>query len=53
MKLLLDTQLLLWAAGEPKRLSAMARKLLNDSRNELGFSAASLSEIAIKITLGR
>lgn len=27
MKLLLDTQLLLWAAGEPTRLSAAARKL--------------------------
>ena len=53
MKLLLDTQLLLWAAGEPKRLSAAARKLLNDPRNELSFSAASLWEIAIKCTLGR
>lgn len=53
MKLLLDTQLLLWAAGEPKRLSAAARKLLNDPRNELTFSAASLWEITIKSTLGR
>jgi PIN domain nuclease of toxin-antitoxin system len=53
VKLLLDTQLLLWAAGEPKRLSAAARKLLNDPRNELSFSAASLWEIAIKSTLGR
>ena len=53
MKLLLDTQLLLWAAGVPERLSAKARKLLNDPRNELLFSAASLWEIAIKITLGR
>lgn len=53
MKLLLDTQILLWAAGQPKRLSAAGRKLLNDSRNELFFSAASLWEIAIKNTLGR
>lgn len=53
MKLLLDTQLLLWAAGEPKKLSAAARKLLNDPRNELTFSAASLWEITIKSTLGR
>jgi len=53
VKLLLDTQLLLWAAGVPERLSAKARKLLNDPRNELLFSAASLWEIAIKITLGR
>jgi PIN domain nuclease of toxin-antitoxin system len=53
VKLLLDTQLLLWAAGQPERLSAAARKLLNDPRNELLFSAASLWEVAIKNTLGR
>ena len=53
MKLLLDTQILLWAAGQPRRLSAAARKLLSDPRNELLFSAASLWEIAIKKTLGR
>jgi PIN domain nuclease of toxin-antitoxin system len=53
VKLLLDTQLLLWAAGEPARLSAAARRLLNNPRNELLFSAASLWEIVIKNTLGR
>lgn len=53
MKLLLDTQVLLWAAGKPARLSAPARRLLNDSHNELIFSAASIWEIAIKRTLGR
>jgi PIN domain nuclease of toxin-antitoxin system len=53
VKLLLDTQVLLWAAGQPERLSAAARKLLNDPRNELLFSAASIWEIAIKNTLGR
>jgi PIN domain nuclease of toxin-antitoxin system len=53
VKLLLDTQLLLWAAGQPERLSAAARKLLNDPRNELLFSAASLWEVAIKSSLGR
>jgi PIN domain nuclease of toxin-antitoxin system len=53
VKLLLDTQILLWAAGQPKRLSPAARKLLSDPRNELLFSAASLWEIAIKNTLGR
>ena len=52
MKLLLDTQLLLWAAGQAEQLSAAARRLLNDQRNELLFSAASLWEIAIKKTLG-
>ncbi len=53
MKLLLDTQLLLWAAGQPERLSPRARKQLNDPGNELLFSAASLWEITIKTTLGR
>ncbi len=53
MKLLLDTQLLLWAAGQPERISKSARKLLNDPKNELVFSAASLWEVAIKSSLGR
>lgn len=53
MKLLLDTHLLIWAAGQPERLSAKAKKLLSDPANELLFSAASLWEIAIKNTLGR
>ena len=53
MKLLLDTQILLWAAGQPKRLSAAARRQLTNPRNELLFSAASLWEVAIKKTLGR
>ena len=53
MKLLLDTQILLWAAGQPERLSTAARKQLGNPRNELLFSAASLWEIAIKSTLGR
>jgi len=53
VKFLLDTQILLWAAGEPERLSAAARRQLNNSKNELLFSAASLWEIAIKTSLGR
>lgn len=53
MKLLLDTHLLLWAAGQPDQLSATARLLLDDPQNELLFSAASLWEVAIKSSLGR
>ena len=53
MKLLLDTHLLLWAAGKPGRLSADARRLMKDAANELVFSAASLWEIVIKRGLGR
>jgi len=53
MKLLLDTHILLWAAGEPERLPAEARRLIADTANEPLFSAASLWEIAIKSGLGR
>jgi PIN domain nuclease of toxin-antitoxin system len=53
MKLLLDTHLLLWAAAEPDRISLRGRKLIDDPRNELLFSAASLWEVAIKRGLGR
>jgi PIN domain nuclease of toxin-antitoxin system len=53
MKFLLDTHVLLWAAGQPDRLPAKARRLMADPRNELIFSAASLWEIAIKKGLGR
>jgi PIN domain nuclease of toxin-antitoxin system len=53
MKVLIDTHLLLWAAGEPDRLSAAARIMLEDPANQLLFSAASLWEVAIKRRLGR
>ena len=53
MKLLLDTHLLLWAAGQPERLPAAARLLLEDPQHALLFSAASLLEVAIKRVLGR
>ena len=53
MKLLLDTHLLLWAAGEPDRLPLQAMAEIENSNNELLFSAASLWEVAIKRALGR
>jgi PIN domain nuclease of toxin-antitoxin system len=53
VKLLLDTQLLLWAAGQPERLPPAARRIIEDARNQLMFSAASLWEVAIKSGLGR
>lgn len=53
MKLLLDTHLLLWAAGSPERLPLAARPLLEAPENQLLFSAVSLWEIAIKRGLGR
>lgn len=53
MRLLLDTHLLLWAAGTPDQLSPLARSLIEDPSNEVLFSAASLWEIVIKSCLGR
>ncbi|HKX77943.1 MAG TPA: type II toxin-antitoxin system VapC family toxin [Novosphingobium sp.] len=53
MKLLLDTHLLIWAAGFPERLPVEARELIEDKDNDLFFSAASLWEVAIKSALGR
>jgi len=53
VKLLLDTHILLWSAGQPEKLSAEATSLLLDSSNSLYFSAASIWEIVIKRGLGR
>ena len=53
MKVLLDTHLLLWAAGMPERLPAQARVLLEHAETEPMVSVASLWEIAIKSRLGR
>lgn len=48
MKILLDTHIILWAAGSPDKLPLKARQLIEDDSNELFFSAASIWEIAIK-----
>ena len=53
MNLLLDTHVLLWAAGAPERLPDTARVLIEDPGAESIFSAASLWEVAIKNRLGR
>ncbi|HEY2658139.1 MAG TPA: type II toxin-antitoxin system VapC family toxin [Caulobacteraceae bacterium] len=59
MKLLLDTHLLLWAAGSDDgglgadRLSPAAETLIADLDNPLYFSAASIWEVAIKGGIGR
>jgi PIN domain nuclease of toxin-antitoxin system len=53
LKLLLDTQLLLWAAGQPERLPLPARRMIEDAENQLVFSATSIWEVAIKSGLGR
>jgi PIN domain nuclease of toxin-antitoxin system len=53
MKLLLDTHIVLWAAGRPEKLPESARSLLTAPENSLFFSAANIWEIVIKLGLGR
>ena len=48
MRFLLDTHILLWAAGPYDKLSRKTQQLLNDPDNSLVFSSASLWEIVIK-----
>ena len=52
MRLLLDTQALLWALDTPERLGK-AHALIVDPANEILFSAVSIWEIAIKFALKR
>lgn len=53
LRLLLDTVTFIRAVQSPDRLTARARKLLQDEESVLEISAISLSEIAIKNTLGK
>lgn len=48
MNLLLDTHILLWVAYSPSRLGRAARRMIEDERNELVFSAVSIWEVTIK-----
>ena len=53
MRVLLDTQIVLWALADSPRLSARARSVLMDGDNECWVSSASVWEIAIKVLLGK
>jgi PIN domain nuclease of toxin-antitoxin system len=53
VRILLDTHVLLWALAEPERLEGPVRLMIEDSANEMLFSAASIWEIAIKAQIGR
>jgi PIN domain nuclease of toxin-antitoxin system len=53
VKLLLDTHAFLWFIAGSEKLSATARELIEDSANQPFLSAASLWEMAIKLSLGR
>jgi PIN domain nuclease of toxin-antitoxin system len=53
MRLLLDTHMLLWWLTENSSLPVTARKLIGLRNNQVLVSAASASEIATKVRLGR
>lgn len=53
MKLLLDTHVLIWSVGEPKKLSDNVRTLLMDTNNSWLVSIASIWELQIKYQLGK
>jgi PIN domain nuclease of toxin-antitoxin system len=53
MRILLDTQCLLWMSLAPERFSARARRLVEAQETLLYLSAASAWEIAIKHALGK
>lgn len=53
MRLLLDTNALLWWRAEDARLSARAADQIRDPNNDIVVSVAVLWEIAIKCRLGK
>jgi PIN domain nuclease of toxin-antitoxin system len=53
VRLLLDTQALLWFLGGDRRLSAAVRQAIEDLNNERLFSVAGMWEVAIKVSLSK
>ncbi len=53
MRILLDTQLVLWWLGNKRSLSKTARALISDPENAVFVSAVSLWEIWLKESLGK
>jgi len=53
VNLLLDTHVLLWAAGTPERISRKVRAVIESRGNRLFFSVASIWEVVIKRGLAR
>lgn len=51
MRLLLDTHVFLWWAGDAPELTSRARKIISDPQNDCFVSLASCWEMAIKANL--
>jgi PIN domain nuclease of toxin-antitoxin system len=50
---LLDTHTLLWAMGEPEKLSPQAYRWISAADNRIFVSIASLWELSIKVSIGK
>ena len=53
MKILLDTHAFLWIISDSQKLTGKAKAAYIDTDNRLFFSAASLWEISIKVSIGK
>ena len=53
MRLLLDSNVLLWALSDRKRLTVKVRRLIESDEHELFVSRASIWELSIKVAKGR
>lgn len=53
MRLLLDTQAILWYLEGDRRLTTTARSLIDDASNDCLVSVASLWEMAVKVRIGK
>ena len=53
MRLLLDSNVLLWSLSERKRIAPRVRRMLEDGQNELFVSRASVWELSIKVAKGK
>ncbi len=53
MRLLLDSNALIWATANPGRLSRRATQLIQDRENLISVSLVSLWEMTLKIAKGR
>ena len=53
MKVILDTQVLIWWANDVSNISDLVQNIIFDVDNELLVSLASIWEIQIKVSLGK
>lgn len=53
MRLLLDSHVLIWCMASPEQLLKKTQQAIEDPRNEVFFSAASIWELTIKAAKGK